>query len=86
MIAGKYAQDFGVVEESCYPYLAHDTKHCSPTKSCRRTYAADYEYVGGYYGAGNEENMMWALINHGPLVVSIKVSLARFVQLLLIFL
>lgn len=74
LIAGKYAQDFGVLDETCYPYQGHDTSTCAPTKSCKRTYVAEYEYIGGYYGASNEENMIQALIAHGPIAVGLEVS------------
>jgi len=79
LIAGKYAQDFGVIDETCYPYQGHDTQACSPTsKTCQRTYVANYEYIGGYYGASNEENMMEALIAYGPIAVGLEVCLSLF--------
>ena len=49
LIAGKYAEDFGIVEESCNPYTGKDGK-CSTASSCRRFYSTGYKYVGGYYG------------------------------------
>lgn len=48
LIAGKYAQDFGVVPEECNPYTGKDDK-CSE-KECKRYYVADYKYIGGFYG------------------------------------
>ncbi|CAK8691477.1 unnamed protein product [Clavelina lepadiformis] len=74
LIAGKYAQDFGVVEEHCYPYVGKDTPSCKPAvANCKRTYAAKYEYVGGYYGACTEELMMQDLVANGPVAVGIEV-------------
>ncbi|XP_071961201.1 dipeptidyl peptidase 1-like [Antedon mediterranea] len=71
LIAGKYAQDFGVVEESCTPYLGKDSS-CTKN-SCKRYYASDYSYVGGFYGACNEALMRIALVKNGPLAVGFEV-------------
>lgn len=46
--AGKYAQDFGLVTEDCYPYEGRDDE-CS-LKRCKRYYVAEYSYVGGFFG------------------------------------
>lgn len=74
LIAGKYAQDFGVVEEECYPYIGKNQDKCEPQLSnCQRTHVAKYEYVGGYYGGCSEEKMMQELIANGPLAVAIEV-------------
>lgn len=72
LIAGKYAQDFGVVEESCFPYVGKDSS-CTETKGCIRYYATDYYYVGGYYGACNEPEMRLELVNNGPMAVGFEV-------------
>lgn len=71
LIAGRYAQDVGVVLENCYPYEAKDDT-CVRT-SCTKHYTAYYRYVGGYYGACNEEEMKLALIKGGPLIVGLEV-------------
>lgn len=47
LIGGKYAEDFGLVDESCNPYKGRDGK-CSTDKSCKRKYSTNYHYVGGY--------------------------------------
>ena len=72
LIAGKYAQDFGIVEESCFPYKGVDTA-CNEAKDCVRYYATDYYYVGGYYGACNEPEMRFDLVNNGPFAVGFEV-------------
>ncbi|XP_001363345.2 dipeptidyl peptidase 1 [Monodelphis domestica] len=71
LIAGKYVQDFGVVEENCFPYLGHDSP-CSP-KNCTRYYVSDYHYVGGFYGACNEALMKLELVENGPMAVAFEV-------------
>ena len=72
LIAGKYAQDFGAVEESCFPYIGMDST-CNETKECIRYHATDYYYVGGYYGACNEPEMRLELVNNGPIAVGFEV-------------
>ena len=49
LVGGKYAQDYGLVEESCNPYTGKTTK-CATGPLCRRYYTDNYRYVGGYYG------------------------------------
>ena len=71
LVAGRYAKDFGFVDESCNPYVGKDGA-CS-TKKCPRHYASSYRYVGGYYGGCSEEAMMRALVENGPLSVSFEV-------------
>ena len=72
LIAGKYAEDFGVVEETCYPYRAHDSK-CQETSNCLRYHSTNYYYIGGYYGACSEEAMRMELVQNGPMSVSFEV-------------
>ena len=72
LIAGKYAQDFGVVEETCYPYRGHDST-CQEGDNCLRYHSTNYYYVGGYYGACSEEGMRAELVQNGPMSVSFEV-------------
>lgn len=77
LIAGKYAQDFGVLSELCYPYKGVTDK-CARTnltdaKCNERTFVAKYGYVGGYYGASNEETMLVELVTNGPVAVGFEV-------------
>jgi cathepsin C len=76
LIGGKYSEDFGMVEEACNPYSdqrASFIDQCHTNTSCVRHYFTHYEYIGGYYGACNEELMRLALVNNGPLAVSFEV-------------
>ncbi|XP_042217955.1 dipeptidyl peptidase 1-like isoform X2 [Homarus americanus] len=72
LIAGRHAQDQGVVAEECNKYVGSDTS-CATDNSCSRTYVSDYQHVGGYYGACNEEVMLEALVTTGPISVSFEV-------------
>lgn len=71
LVAGRYAKDYGVVEEQCNPYQGKDGA-CS-TKTCLKHYVQSYGYVGGYYGGCSEEAMKKALVEGGPLSVSFQV-------------
>lgn len=71
LIAGKYAQDFGLVEESCFPYTGTDSP-CKLT-DCIRYYSSEYHYVGGFYGGCNEALMKLELVHHGPMAVAFEV-------------
>lgn len=72
LIGGKYAEDFGIVDEKCNPYKGKDGK-CSTDKSCPRQYSYNYQYIGGFYGGCNEELMKINLVKNGPLSVSFEV-------------
>ena len=73
LIAGKYAEDFGVVEEECFPYLGRDSE-CREKRNCMRYRSTKYKYVGGYFGACNEEEMLMDLVNNGPVSVAFEVT------------
>ena len=72
LVAGKYAQDFGVIDESLYPYTGNDSSCNSPAKA-KRTYVSSFGYVGGFYGGCHEVLMRVALNKIGPLAVNIEV-------------
>ncbi|XP_054454087.1 dipeptidyl peptidase 1 [Anoplopoma fimbria] len=71
-LIGKYVQDFGIVDESCFPYTGMDSP-CGVPQNCRRTYTAEYSYVGGFYGGCNEMAMMSELVKNGPMGVAFEV-------------
>ncbi|XP_791043.2 dipeptidyl peptidase 1 [Strongylocentrotus purpuratus] len=71
LIAGKYGQDFGLVDETCYPYRERDAP-CRQV-SCRRFRTSEYHYIGGFYGACNEDLMRLELLRSGPLAISFEV-------------
>lgn len=75
LVAGKFAQDFGVVEESCFPYTGTDSTPCSAMKceNPTRYYTSSYNYIGGYYGASTSELMMREIYENGPIAVSFEV-------------
>ena len=72
-LIGKYVQDFGIVEESCYPYAGTDSP-CDVPDGCLRHYTSDYSYVGGFYGGCSESAMMLELVKNGPMGVAFEVG------------
>uniref|UniRef100_A0A8C5QEC6 Dipeptidyl peptidase 1 n=1 Tax=Leptobrachium leishanense TaxID=445787 RepID=A0A8C5QEC6_9ANUR len=72
LIAGKYGQDFGIVEEQNYPYTGKDS-HCTLKDDSYRYYTSEYHYVGGFYGGCNEVLMKYELLMGGPLAVAFEV-------------
>lgn len=72
-LIGKYGEDFQILEEECYPYIGNDTTTCSPVCTDRYMKTTDYHYLGGFYGAGNETNMMREIYENGPIAVSFEV-------------
>eukprot|EP00823_Brevimastigomonas_motovehiculus_P005018 TRINITY_DN346_c0_g1_i1.p1 TRINITY_DN346_c0_g1~~TRINITY_DN346_c0_g1_i1.p1 ORF type:complete len:534 (+),score=105.32 TRINITY_DN346_c0_g1_i1:37-1638(+) len=73
-LGGKYMKDFGIREESCFPYKAGSGTPSPCSERCvngTSWKASDYGYIGGYLGAGNEANMMQEIYEHGPISVSV---------------
>ncbi|XP_029922587.1 dipeptidyl peptidase 1 [Myripristis murdjan] len=71
-LIGKYVQDFGIVDESCFPYIGKKSP-CKIPENCGRVYTAEYSYVGGFYGGCSETAMMAELVENGPMAVSFEV-------------
>ncbi|KAM4628274.1 dipeptidyl peptidase 1 [Polymixia lowei] len=71
-LIGKYIQDFGIVDESCFPYIGKNSP-CGVPRSCSRLYTAEYGYVGGFYGGCSETAMMQELVKNGPMGVAFEV-------------
>ena len=70
-LISKYAEDFGLVDEQCFPYEDHDSP-CNE-KKCPRQFGTGYHYVGGFYGACNEALMRLELVKNGPMAVAFEV-------------
>lgn len=71
-LISKYVQDFGVVDESCFPYVGK-VSPCGVPQKCGRTYNAQYNYVGGFYGGCSEAAMMLELVKNGPVAIAFEV-------------
>jgi len=70
-LISKYAEDFGLVDEQCFPYEGHDSQ-CHEQK-CPRQFGTGYHYIGGFYGACNEPLMRLELVKNGPIAVAFEV-------------
>ncbi|GIQ82750.1 peptidase C1A, partial [Kipferlia bialata] len=74
---GKYAHDYGIVSLNNFAYqppfsgVPCSNKHIDPEHTY---YAQDYYYVGGYYGATDEQSMMEEIYTNGPVAVAVSVS------------
>lgn len=69
---GRHLKDFTLVPETCFPYQANEHVPCS-AKCKNPAYVVkvkNYKYVGGFYGAANEEEMRREIFLHGPVSVS----------------
>lgn len=73
LIAGKYAEDYGIPEESCNPYVGVKAETCPTKRNCSRYYATSYRYIGGYYGACSEHLMKLELVTNGPFPIGFEV-------------
>ena len=78
-LVAKFAEDFGVPTDPCFPYEAgivgerqpKCAKQCADKGALVR--ATNYRYVGGYFGNCSEAAMMRELVNSGPVAVGITV-------------
>jgi cathepsin C len=72
-LVGKYGEEFGFVEEQCLPYTGSDSSKCEDECHDKpRYYIKNYRYVGGYYGACNEYQMMKEIHENGPIMVAFE--------------
>ncbi|XP_058961544.2 dipeptidyl peptidase 1-like [Pocillopora verrucosa] len=70
-LISKYAKDFGLVDEECFPYEGKEVQ-CKE-KRCSRQFGTGYHYIGGFYGGCNEVLMRIELVKNGPVAVSFEV-------------
>lgn len=47
---------------------------CDESNVIAKVSVSDYGYIGGYYGASNEENMMKELRMRGPIIANFEPS------------
>jgi cathepsin C len=73
-LLSRWSQDVGMVPESCGRYSSAGGR-CSlqcDLRGQRRWRADNHHYVGGYYGAASESEMMRELVEGGPLVAAFE--------------
>jgi len=78
ILIAKWSMDVGLVPESCAPYTADFTCDQFALDKCsmgaKKWRAANPRYVGGFYGATNEETMKKELFTYGPVTAGFAVS------------
>ena len=73
-LLNKFISEFGIVSEECMPYLAKNNQCKFSCQDGVKVSVKDYGYVGGYYGASNEENIMKELRARGPVIANFEPS------------
>jgi len=72
-LQSKWSEDVGLVPENCAPY--QQSGRCSLAAGCdlgaKRYRAANHRYVGGYYGASDEDSIKREVMQ-GPVVMSFE--------------
>mmetsp|Transcript_9130 Transcript_9130/g.24746 ORF Transcript_9130/g.24746 Transcript_9130/m.24746 type:complete len:518 (-) Transcript_9130:447-2000(-) len=73
-LMARWSQDVGLVPQSCGNYTSGGRceVRCSVGGLQKRWRADNHHYVGGYYGAASEQEMMRELVRNGPLVASFE--------------
>jgi cathepsin C len=75
-LLSRWSQDVGLVPRSCGDYTGSTTGRCSldcdANRLAKRWRADNHRYVGGYYGAASEQEMISELLRSGPLVASFE--------------
>merc|ERR1719324_279318 len=73
-LQSKWSEDIGLIPEHCAPFSGPSM--CSVSPGCNlgevRHRAINHHYVGGYYGASEEDPIKMELVSGGPLVMSFE--------------
>ena len=69
-LVGKFITEFDIVPKTCFPESGNaECKDVCDTSELEYNYSVDdYFYIGGYYGASDEEQMMKELRARGPII------------------
>lgn len=70
-LVNKFISEFGAVPERCMEWLGDDgecNKVCDESSLPYKVSVSDFYYIGGYYGASDEESMMKELRARGPII------------------
>jgi len=73
-LVAKWSHDVALVPESCGRYDLSD-QTCKVTcdaNAVDKYKVGEYGYIGGYYGASKEANMMEEIYNRGPIAIAIE--------------
>jgi len=73
-LVNKFISEFNLIPDSCAHYQAKNTECVTECDSPLRVSVSDYYYIGGYYGASDEENMMKEIRARGPIIANLEPS------------
>lgn len=73
-LVNRFISEFDLVPESCLPYEAENTECDFKCEDETRVSVSSYYYVGGYYGACDEENMIKEIRARGPIIANLEPS------------
>jgi len=73
-LVSRWSENVGLVPKSCGEYNTKGScsLQCDAAGLRKRWRAANHHYVGGYYGASTEQEMIKELVQGGPLVASFE--------------
>ncbi|OMJ73006.1 hypothetical protein SteCoe_28410 [Stentor coeruleus] len=67
-LLNKFIQEFYVVKEECMEYKGREVECQTTCEIKEKVGVSDYYYIGGYYGATDEESLMKELRARGPVI------------------
>ena len=79
ILVAKFFKDFEIIPDECFLYKEKNdncNKICDYSKYKKKYIVNDYGYIGGFYGASNELNMIKELRARGPIIGNIKVPVS----------
>jgi cathepsin C len=77
-LVGKHGEDFGFVEEKCFPYEGTNSQCGLECPGAKRYKVKNHHYIGGYYGGCSELAMMKEIQQGGPVVVAFQAPSSLF--------
>jgi C1A family cysteine protease len=78
IFVAKFFNEFEIIPESCFQYNPDKvdcSNVCDYTKNPRKYFVTKYGYLGGFYGATSEEDIMKELRARGPIPGNMSVPL-----------
>ncbi len=69
-LVAKFFNEFEIIPDSCMPYNPRNVKcsnRCDYTQNPKKYFVSRYEYLGGFYGATNEIEIIKELRARGPM-------------------
>ena len=68
ILLARFIEEFGAIARECSPYVAMDAECVLECNNTLKVGVSEFYYVGGYYGAADEENILKELRMRGPLI------------------